>query len=49
MIFFQFQVCLVMEYAEGGSLYNGESTCSTREQHCYVTDDSICSTLLVVK
>lgn len=22
------QVCLVMEYAEGGSLYNGETTCS---------------------
>lgn len=25
-MFFSPQVCLVMEYAEGGSLYNGKST-----------------------
>lgn len=49
MILFSTQVCLVMEYAEGGSLYNGESTCCTREQCCYIADDGICSTLLVVK
>lgn len=28
--FFPTQVCLVMEYAEGGSLYNGESICNTK-------------------
>lgn len=30
-----------MEYAEGGSLYNGESACSTTESYCYVTVDGI--------
>lgn len=37
-----------MEYAEGGSLYNGESTCCAGEQHCYIATDDVCSTLLVV-
>lgn len=32
-LFFPVQVCLVMEYAEGGSLYNGESRSCTTEQH----------------
>lgn len=49
MILFPSQVCLVMEYAEGGSLYNGKSTCCNREQHSYITNHGNCSTLLVAK
>lgn len=48
MVFFPPQVCLVMEYAEGGSLYNGESICFNRKHYGCVTCYTIYFALLVM-